>query len=391
MTESDHNAILCLNCGSSSLKFALYLMGGTEEHLFATGAAERIGLKDGHFWIKDKDNRPLLTKNQDFVGHDKAVKAAFASLEALALPTPVAVGHRVVHGGPKRTERARIDAPLLDELKELTDLAPLHLPAAIQGIEAVTARFPGLVQVACFDTAFHRPMPELAQRFALPRAFWDSGIRRYGFHGLSYEYVLQLLGATTYDRLIIAHLGNGASMAAIKKGRPLDTTMGFTPAGGLMMGTRCGDLDPGVLIHMIRDKGYDIEELEHLVNHESGLVGVSGISSDMKTLLETDVPEADQAVAMFCYHARKHLGALAAAMGGLDALVFTGGIGERAASVRWEICRHLDYLGIRLDSKSNAAHADIISVPESNCTVHVVLTNEDLVIARQTYDLLAQL
>jgi acetate kinase len=264
------------------------------------------------------------------------------------------------------------------------------LPSAIQGIEAVAARFPGLPQVACFDTAFHRRMPEMAQRFPLSRDLWHEGIRRYGFHGLSYEYIAATLGAAAQGRLVIAHLGNGASLAAVLNGQPLDTTMGFTPTGGLMMGTRSGDLDPGLLIHLMHEKGHDAGQLDALVNHQAGLLGVSGISPDMKTLLEQRErePHAAQAVELFCYQLRKHIGALTAVLGGLDTLVFTGGIGERAAPVRWEVCRGLAYLGIDLDAQKNAVHAEVISTPGSICTVRVTPTNEDLMIARHTRTLL---
>ena len=250
----------------------------------------------------------------------------------------------------------------------------------------MAVRFPDLPQVACFDTAFHRRMPELAQRFPLPRSFWDEGLRRYGFHGLSYEYIVETLGTAIRRRTIIAHLGNGASLAAVRDGRPIDTTMGFTPTGGFMMGTRSGDLDPGVLLYLMNEKHYDARQLEYLVNHEAGLLGVSGLSSDMKTLLEKrdSNPSAAQAVELFCYHLRKYIGGLTAVLGGLDTLVFSGGIGERAAPVRWEVCRGLEYLGIHLDPQRNEAHADIISTSQSSGTVRILPTNEELMIARHT-------
>ena len=307
-----------------------------------------------------------------------------------AFRTPVAVGHRVVHGGPDHTAPERVDTQLLTALRGLVAFASLHLPSAIQGIEAVAARFPGLPQVVCFDTAFHRRMPKVAQRLPLPSDLWHEGIRRYGFHGLSYEYIVATLDAAARGRLLIAHLGNGASLVAVHNGQPLDTTMGFTPTGGVMMGTRSGDLDPGVLIHLMHAKGYDVRQIERLVNHQAGLLGVSGVSSDMKTLLEQQErePHAAQAVELFCYQLRKYIGALTAVLGGLDTLVFTGGIGERAAPVRWEVCRGLAYLGIDLDPQRNAVHADVISTPGSGCTVRVIPTNEDLMIARHTRTLL---
>ena len=229
-------------------------------------------------------------------------------------------------------------------------------------------------------------MPEVARRFALPRALWDEGLCRYGFHGISYEYIMATLGPAAPARIVIAHLGNGASMAAVRDGRSVDTTMGFTPTGGFMMGTRSGDLDPGLMVYLINQKGYDGRRLERLVNHESGLLGVSAISSDVKTLLEKRAaePNAALAIEMFCYQVRKQIGALAAVLGGLDLLVFTGGIGERAAPVRFEMCRGLEYLGIKLHQQRNDAHADPVSAPQSLCTVRVIPTNEDLMIARHT-------
>lgn len=378
--------ILCLNSGSSSLKFALYRLGDEGEALLAEGAVERIGMQGGHLWILGAEKQALAEVHSDFPDPQAAVQAAFSGLEKLNLPQPVAIGHRVVHGGTDHVTPETVDARLLDTLRGLVAFAPLHLPSEIQVIEAVAARFPGLAQVACFDTAFHRRMPELAQRFPLPGDLWNEGLRRYGFHGLSYEYVVEKLGSEAQGRVIIAHLGNGASMAAVRGGKPVDTTMGFTPTGGFMMGTRSGDLDPGILLYLMNEKGYDSRRLERLVNHEAGLLGVSGLTPDMKTLLEKrgNDPDANQAVEMFCYQIRKHIGALAAVLGGLDTLVFTGGIGERAAPVRWEVCRGLEYLGIYLDPQRNAFHADTISTSESPCNVRVMPTNEDLMIARHT-------
>jgi acetate kinase len=387
---SASQVILCLNSGSSSLKFALYRLGVGEEVRLAHGAAERIGLAGGHLWLRGTDNEALVDVDRDFPDHAAAADGIAAAAKDLGFAPPVAVGHRVVHGGPDHTSPELVDAHLLAELHRLIPFAPLHLPSAIQGIQAVAARFPALPQVACFDTAFHRRMPEVAQRFPLSRDLWHEGVRRYGFHGLSYEYIVATLGAAAQGRLVIAHLGNGASLAAVLSGQPLDTTMGFTPTGGVMMGTRSGDLDPGVLLHLMRAKGYDAGQLDALVNRQAGLLGVSGLSPDMKTLLEQRErePHAAQAVELFCYQLRKSIGALTAVLGGLDTLVFTGGIGERATPVRWEVCRGLAYLGIDVDPQKNAVHADVISTPGSACTVRVIPTNEDLMIARHTRTLL---
>jgi len=381
--------IFCLNSGSSSRKFALYRLDGGGEELLAQGAIERTGARGARLWISSGSGKSEST-GEDFFEPQAGVRAAFAGLERLSIRPPDAVGHRIVHGGPAHAAPERITDALIGELRSLVPFAPLHLPDEIAGIEAVASRFPDLPQVACFDTAFHRAMPEVAERFALPRAFWNDGIRRYGFHGISYEYIMRTLGISPPPRVIIAHLGNGASMAAVRGGRPLDTTMGFSPSGGFMMGTRSGDLDPGIMVYLQGAKHLDSRQLELLVNDQSGLLGVSGISSDMKTLLERRdrEPDAAQAVAMFCYQVRKQIGALTAALEGLDLLVFTGGIGERAAPVRWEICAGLEHLGISLDRERNEANAGTVSSSASRCRVRVIPTNEDLMIARHTYRVL---
>lgn len=391
MTDPKRNVfpVLCFNMGSSSLKFDLYLFEDGEESLLVEGEFERIGLQGGHLWVRDAKKEVLDDLQGDFTGHEAAIGEIFAALDRLKVPRPAAAGHRIVHGGPDHTNPAKVDAELIETLRGLIAFAPLHLPAEIQVIEAVSLRFPELPQVACFDTAFHRRMPEIAQRLPLRRELWDAGIRRYGFHGLSYEYILEALGAAADGRVIIAHLGNGASMAAVLNGRPLDTTMGFTPAGGFMMGTRSGDLDPGVILFLMNEKGYNTAQIDQLVNHDSGLLGVSLISPDMKTLLDKrkSEPHADQAIGMFCYHLRKQIGALAAVLEGIDTLVFTGGIGELAAPVRWETCQGLRHLGIHLDDKKNSINADTISIPSSACTVQVLHTDEGLMIARHTREL----
>jgi acetate kinase len=341
-------------------------------------------------WIRDGDAKTLSDAERSFPRSIDALGALFDEMERLRLPRPDAIGHRVVHGGPNHFDPERVTPELIEALRTLIPFAPLHIPVEIEAIEGLTSRFPGVAQVVCFDTGFHRHMPEIARRFALPRALWDEGVCRYGFHGISYEYILSTLGSAAPARIVIAHLGNGASMVAVQNSRPIDTTMGFTPTGGFMMGTRSGDLDPGLIVYLINQKSYDGRRLERLVNHESGLLGVSNISSDVKTLLakRSADPNAALAIEMFCYQMRKQIGALASAMGGLDLLVFTAGIGERAAPVRLEVCRGLEYLGIELDRQRNDAHADPISAPGSRCTVRVIPTNEDLMIARHTRQLI---
>jgi acetate kinase len=365
-------------------------MAPGSEELRARGAIEGIGQEEGRLWLSGSDQQSLEDTRQPFADHESSIRAGFDAFQRLKLARPEAVGHRLVHGGPNHVTPERVAPALLAELHRFVAFAPLHLPAEIRAIESVGARYPNLPQVACFDTGFHRQMPEIAQRLPLPRDLWEEGVRRYGFHGISYEYVIGRLGTSAAGRVIIAHLGNGASMVGIRDGHPLDTTMGLTPTGGLMMGTRSGDLDPGVMLYLLNEKHLNASELEALVNQRSGLMGVSATSSDMRTLLERRATDARaaEAVEMFCYHARKHIGALAAVLGGLDTLVFTGGIGERAASVREAICRGLEHLGIRLEPTRNQQHADTISTDDSRCAVRVVLTDEDLMIARHTWRVL---
>jgi acetate kinase len=292
-----------------------------------------------------------------------------------------------VYGGRQYKEPQLVTPELVVALKESVPLAPEHLPRELKAIEAVGRAFPGLPQVACFDTAFHCHMPEIATLYPLPRHFRNDGLMRYGFHGLSYAYILEKLGQEAAGgRLIIAHLGNGASMAALKDGKPLDTTMGLTPAGGLMMGTRSGDLDPGVILYLIEEKGLPASRARDVVNRQAGLLGVSGVSSDMQDLLRKEAhdPRAAEAIALFCYQAKKFLGALAAVLGGVDTLVFTAGIGEHAPSIRQRICEGMEFLGIRLDPERNRANASRISSRESAATVRVIKTDEEIMIARQT-------
>jgi acetate kinase len=385
--------ILCLNGGSSSLKFAAYRMDGAAEERVFSGAVEAIGTEGGRVWLRSKQS-VVADQSGSFPDHATAIKAMFAALEQHGVKDLAAAGHRIVHGGQKFTSPQLVDDKLKRALKALVPFAPLHLPCQLAMIEAVAEHYPKLPQVACFDTSFHSSMPEVAQRFALPEKLWQQGIKRYGFHGLSYEYVVAKLGKELGARAIIAHLGNGASMVALKDGRPIDTSMGLTPTGGFMMGTRSGDLDPGVILYLL-NQGYSAGQLETLLNHQSGLLGVSGQTSEMKALLDrrSSDPAAALAVRMFCYQIRKYVGAFAAALGGLDTLVFTGGIGERAAAVRAEICQGLEYLGIALDNGANTGGAAIvsgsgISGSGSHCLVRVVETDEDLMIARHTQEIL---
>jgi len=387
LTVDASRFILSFNSGSSSHKFALYRLSAGRDELLAAGAAEGIALAGGRLWIRDGSGTALSDRALSLVNGAEALEQLFDEIGRLRLPRPDAIGHRLVHGGPRHFAPERITPGLIGELRALVPFAPLHLPVEIESIEALGLRFHEQPQVACFDTGFHRHMPEVVRRFALPRAFWDEGLCRYGFHGISYEYIMETLGPAAPGRIVIAHLGNGASMAAVKNGRGIDTTMGFTPTGGFMMGTRSGDLDPGLMAYLINQKGYDGQRLERMVNRESGLLGVSAITSDVKTLLQRRAahPNAALAIEMFCYQVRKQVGAMAAALEGLDLLVFTGGIGERAAPVRSEICGGLMHLGIAIDEGCNETHADTISVAQGACVVRVIPTNEDLMIARHTH------
>jgi acetate kinase len=387
--------VLTINSGSSSVKFDLHEIGDSEE-LVLSGRLERIGLRFGKFQIKDASGRSLIDEPVDMLDHRAGLERLFAWLNENESSSSLdAVGHRLVHGGPKYATPHLIDRPLIAELQELVPLAPDHLPHEIKAIQAVSQFYPDLPQVACFDTAFHRHMPAVAQVYALPRHYRHQGLVRYGFHGLSYEYILQELGkeageAAANGRLVIAHLGNGASLAAVLHGKSMDTTMGFTPAGGLVMSTRSGDLDPGVPIYLLEQEGMSPAALNELVNKQAGLLGVSGIGSDVKDLLdqEAEQPHAREAVDLFCYQAAKYVGALTTVLGGLDTLVFTAGIGENSPVVRQRICQNLSFLGIYLEEGRNNANAPIISPDRGPVTVRVMKTNEDLMIGRHTYSLI---
>jgi len=370
---------------------------GPPEAVEVRAAAERIGISGSSLRVSDPHGAELLARSDDLPNHAVALDALFDWLRAQQLDDGLlAIGQRIVHGGQHYTTPTLITDKVLDDLQSLVFLDPEHLPQALDVIHAVWRVYPDIPQVACFDTAFHRQMPVVAQMFALPRELWDAGVVRYGFHGLSYEYILQELrtldGDAAEGRLIVAHLGNGASMAAVHHGVGIDTTMGFTPTGGLVMSSRSGDLDPGILLYLLESRGLDAAGLNKLVNKGAGLLGVSQTSSDMQALLaceEQDQRAAD-AVALFCYQARKFLGALVAALGGLDTLVFTAGIGERAAVIRSRICAGFDYLGLELNPADNAIHASIISTPTSRVVVRVMPTNEDLIIARHTLRLIQE-
>lgn len=387
--------ILTINTGSSSLKVALY-EAGQEEALILSGVVDRIGVSGGRFRLVDAHGATLIDQEGgDLPDHGAALEAALAGLRRFRPELDLdAVGHRVVHGGIHYSEPQRVTPELMAALRELIPLAPDHMPQAVQAIEATIEAYPGLPVMVCFDTAFHRHMPRRAQIYPLPRRLADEGVIRFGFHGISYESIMRklrdLAPREAEGRVVIAHLGNGASMAAVRGGIGIDTTMGFTPTGGLMMGTRPGDLDPGVLLYLLAERKMTPDAVSELVNQQAGLLGVSGTSADMRDLLKKEATDAQaaEAVTLFCYQAKKYLGVLAAVLGGLDTLVFTGGIGEHSPSVRLRICEGLDFLGIRIDPDRNAAHAPAISREGGPVTVRVMKTDEDLMIAMHTSKLL---
>ena len=383
--------ILSLNSGSSSLKLALHQIG-RDEKLMLSGSIRGIGLNRSNFLVENEVGKILVNRQITLSDWKTSVSTLLEWLEDNDyLANLDAVGHRVVHGGAEYHEPVLVTSELLKALVQLVPFAPDHLPQELEVINVIHQSRPGPKQVACFDTSFHRNMPRSAQIFALPRYLSNEGAIRYGFHGISYEYILDKLrkdGCKEADngRIIIAHLGSGASMAAVKGGKSIDTTMGFTPTGGLVMSTRSGDLDPGVILYLLKEKGLSLSEVGEMVNQQAGLLGVSGVSSDMKELLEKEEQDSNaaEAVGLFCYQARKFLGALATVLGGVDTLVFTGGIGENGATIRERICKDMEFLGICLDSDCNNNNASIISRANSPVTVRVMKTNEELMIARHT-------
>jgi acetate kinase len=398
---TENQSVLILNGGSSSIKFAVYAIGETPKRGLH-GTIDRIGQPGTKLTFMDsmtnqRANCPVDGANPlaavnflvDWLEH----QAVFASIKA--------IGHRVVHG-MEHTEPERITQDLLDELKRIIAYDPDHLPTELALIEAFQTRHPNLIQIACFDTAFHRTMPRVAQLLPIPRQFDAKGIRRYGFHGISYTYLLEELGRIDGSRIdgpnaakgkvILAHLGSGASLAAVRDGKSMDTSMGFTPTAGLPMGTRPGDLDPGVAWYLMQSEQLTPSQFSNLINHESGLLGVSETSSDMQDLLDrqlTDV-RAAEAVDLFCYQTRKWIGAFSAVLGGLDTLVFSGGIGENAPEVRARVCQNLEFLGVELDAQRNVSNASVISTVTSRVTVHVIPTDEEKMIAQTVCRLLGR-
>jgi acetate kinase len=381
--------ILAVNGGSSSIKFALFEAGDPPRRILG-GEIERIGLPMSAMTVSGAAPADNSRKQVEAPDHAAAAAALMDWVEQrIGRDALDAVGHRIVHGGPKYSEPERITPEMLDELHRLSPFDPEHLPEETLLAEAFFRRFPDLPQVACFDTAFHHDLPRVARLLPIPRRYEAQGVRRYGFHGLSYAFLMEdlerLAGTdTAQGRVVLAHLGNGASLAAVHQGRPVDTSMGFTPTGGVPMSSRSGEIDPGLVLYLARTEGMDAKQFNRMVSFESGLLGVSETSSDVRDLLKREAEDvrAAEAIALFCYQVKKWVGAFAAALGGLDTLVFSGGIGENAPVVRARICEGLEFLGIKLDPGKNAANAGVVSAADSRVTIRVIHTDEEYMIAR---------
>ena len=388
------NHALTLNAGSSSIKFALYDISGDPEARLS-GLVDRIG---GQPHLKARAGDGTVLADQDLsdseaADHTGALNSVLALLNTHFQDVPIAaVGHRIVHGGPTYSEPVVIDDGVMAELERFSPFAPLHQPHNLSGVQAALNAFPDAVQVACFDTAFHRNHPWVNDVFALPRDYYDKGVRRYGFHGLSYDYIAGTLAELAphlhAGRVVVAHLGNGTSMCAMLGGRSVGSTMGFTALDGLPMGTRCGQLDPGVVLYLLQQEGMDADGVADLLYKQSGLLGLSGLSNDMRTLEQAGTPEARQAIDYFVFRIRRELGALSAVLGGLDAVVFCGGIGENAASIRARVCQDMGWIGLELDPARNAASETIISTDLSRVRALVIPTDEEIVIARAARQML---
>jgi acetate kinase len=382
------DAILVLNAGSSSLKFMEFVIVGDALETKISGNLEELY---GHARFRARDANGSVVGEHAWRDdappqHAGALAFLFEWLQGYAGDALLAVGHRVVHGGTEFAAPVLVNEAVLGKLAELASLAPLHQPHNLLPIHVIAERRPGLAQIACFDTAFHRGAPPLSQAFALPRSITDRGVRRYGFHGLSYEYIASVLGRhdprAAAGRTVVLHLGNGASMCAMRAGQSMASTMGFTAVDGLPMGTRSGSLDPGVILYLMQELKMDAAAIESLLYRQSGLLGVSGVSSDMRELLESSNPHAKVAIDLFLYRISRELGSLAAALGGLDAIVFTAGIGERAATIREAVCRQAVWLGVELDQAANTAHGPRISTASGHVAAWVIATNEELMIAQ---------
>ncbi len=386
-------SILVINTGSSSLKFGIYRSSATDVELILEGLADGIGQPTGKLELKDATGRSIRSSEQPFGHQTDALKLATQWLTDVSEIRVTAVGHRVVHGGPRLTTHQRITPALIAELNACLHFAPLHIPLSLELIASAQRNFPHIPQFACFDTAFHTTLPEAASRFPLPVEFSAEGIHRYGFHGLSCESILQQLAGTLPARTVIAHLGSGASLTALHNGLSVDTSMGLTPTGGIPMATRSGDLDPGVLLYLMRAKHMNADALEKLLNHNAGLIALSNGTSDMRQLesaAAANDADAQLALAIFTTAIRKTIAAYAAVLNGLDLLIFSGGIGEHSTLIRETVCNGLAFLGITLDPAANTAVHPVISTPESPIAVRIVPSQEDIQIARHCRTLMHQ-
>ncbi len=388
-------ALLILNAGSSSLKFALYQAGSANDlRVLHRGVIEEIGRNARFRMLRAPEADGLLDQTVPAADHEQALRHLLDWLDTRHPDLSLcAAGHRVVHGGADYIHPVRVDAAVLAHLEKLIPLSPLHQPHNLAGIHALARLRPDLPQVACFDTAFHHTLPPRARRFALPRELDERGIRRYGFHGLSYEHIAAVLpdylGDAAAGRVVVAHLGNGASLCALQQGRSVETSMGFTPLDGIPMASRCGALDPGVLLYLLREEGMSTAQLDDLLHHRAGLLGVSGLSGDVRTLLASNDPHPAASLELFANSTAQAIASHAVTLEGLDALVFTAGIGEHAAPVRAAICRHLGWLGLTLDAAANARHGPRISQADSRISAWVIPTDEEKVIAQHAWTLAA--
>jgi acetate kinase len=386
--------ILTINAGSSSLKFALFEIGPPPNRVLG-GEIDRIGKPQATFQVKGLNPSDNFSRVLTMSTHQAALGILMTWVEERGGATLLAVGHRMVQGGPNHSEPEKVTHELVEELFKLSPFDPEHMPMEILIADAVHHRFPNLQQVACFDTAFHHDMPRVARLLPIPRSYEAKGVRRYGFHGISYDYLMEELAriggeSLAKGRVVLAHLGNGASLAAVQNGKPMDTSMGFTPSSGIPMATRSGDLDPGLALYLEKTEGLDAKGFNTMINFHSGLLGVSETSSDMRDLLEreTNDPRAREAVDLFCYQVKKTIGSFAAVLGGLESLVFSAGIGENCPPVRSRICEGLKFLGIELDEKLNGGSQNIISTASGKVKVFVIHTDEEIMIAKKVRDVL---
>jgi len=383
---------LALNSGSSSLKFGLFQNTTSGLTTVLTGEADAIGSPQSRFTARDADGKIVANETAPIADQRAAMDCVVRTLANEGMPTPDAIGHRMVHGGPALRSDVRISPAVLLQLEGAKGFAPLHIPVALSVIAVALEQFPNVPHVACFDTSFHRDMPLHARTLPIPRMLKSEGVERYGFHGLSCESIVLQMGQPVPERMIIAHLGNGSSITAVRHGKSIDTSMGLTPTGGIIMGTRTGDLDPGVLVYLLRERKLNVEQLDALLQRESGLRGISGVSSDMRQLRAAAAThndasaDAQLAIDMYCISAAKQIAAMITSLDGADAIVFTGGIGENDVQTRAAICERLHWIGVHLDASANASSSRTISGATSRCAVHVLRSEETQQIARRTVE-----